>query len=270
MKTVRNFVSGLVVGIANIIPGVSGGTMAVILGVYSQLLEVMSLRKIRENLPFILPFGAGVALGLFAFSHAISFLVEAYPVQTNFVFLGLILGSVPMLLRTAKEQNQQKRSPLGLCVLCFLGALGLMLWLNSATAGDPAVITQLSPSVVFYLLWTSALASFSMILPGISGSFVMLLVGSYPTFLSAIAQLNIPLLLPIGLGLVLGLLLGSRLVSILLERWPLCTYLAILGLILGSLVALFPGFSLDLSGILSLALMAAAALFTMWFAGKAS
>ncbi len=269
MKHTRNFASGLIVGVANIIPGVSGGTMAVALGVYEQMLEVMGLKNIRRNIPFLLTFGLGAVLGILGFSHIIEFLLGNYPMATNFTFIGLILGSIPMIWHNAKEQSKAHPAPKWVSVAAFAVMLALMLWMNSANGGNPDVITELNPAVAGYLVVCGAIASFSMILPGVSGSFVMLLLGVYPTFLAALSHLNILMLMPIGLGIVIGLLLGSRLVSWLLGHYPLPTYMGIMGLIIGSLFGIYPGFVLGVEGILSLALMAGAALFTLWFSKKA-
>jgi len=243
--------------------------MAVALGVYEQMLEVMGLKNIRKNIPFLITFGLGAVLGILGFSHIIEFLLGNYPMATNFAFIGLILGSIPMIWHNAKEQAKAHPAPKWLSVASFVLLLLAMLWMNSANAGNPEVITELNPAIAVYLVVCGAIASFSMILPGVSGSFVMLLLGVYPTFLASISHLNLLTLMPIGIGIVIGLLLGSRLVSFLLARFPLPTYMGIMGLIIGSLFGIYPGFVMNVEGIVSLALMAGAALFTLWFSKKA-
>ena len=134
MKAVHDFACGAIVGVANIIPGVSGGTMGVVLGVYQQMLEVMSLKNLRKNIPFLIPFGLGAALGILGFSRAIEYLLANFPMATNFVFLGLIFGSVPMI--GSKIQEMKGGKSLGLRSLAaFALMLAFMLWLNSATGG---------------------------------------------------------------------------------------------------------------------------------------
>ena len=265
MNALRNFGCGAVVGVANIIPGVSGGTMAVVLGVYGQLLEAMGLKNLRKNIPFLIPFGLGCGCGILAFSKAIEFLLANYPMATNFVFLGLILGSVPMIWKNAASHgNKVKNSSL----VALVGTFLLMLWLNSATTGNPDVLTELDGGTAIWLAAVSAVSAFAMILPGVSGSFVMLLLGAYPTVLAAISRFDIIMLIPAGMGIVVGLVAGCRLVSKLLEKCPQQTYFGILGLILGSLLAIYPGFVFNAEGIVSLILMAAAACVTLWFSKK--
>lgn len=248
----KNLISGLIVGIANIIPGVSGGTMAVILGVYQPMIEIMGLKNVRKNIPFIVPFGIGMLAGIIAFSNIIQFLLANFEMATKFSFIGLILGSVPLIWKNASSYGSKlKNSSLAAFVAAFL----FMLAMNLANAGNPDIITELSPAIAVRFIVVAAISSFAMILPGLSGSFVMLLLGIYPSFLAAISRFDIIMLIPIGCGLVIGLVLGSRLVAFLLEKLPQATYFAILGLILGSLFALYPGFIFNLEGIISIILM---------------
>ncbi|MBQ8599692.1 MAG: DUF368 domain-containing protein [Oscillospiraceae bacterium] len=266
MNILHDFLCGAVVGVANIIPGVSGGTMAVVLGVYQQLLETMGLKNLKKNIPFLIPFGAGCGLGILAFSRAIEFLLANYPMATNFVFIGLILGSIPMIWKKTKEQTD--KNLLWLNGAAFALMLALMLLLNSATGGNPDLITEVDLNTALYLAAVGAVSSFAMLLPGISGSFVMLLLGAYPSVLAAISRFDFLILIPTACGIGIGLLAGSRLISWLLERFPQPTYFGIMGLILGSLPGIFPGFAFTMEGIIAVALMCAAAAFTMWFSRR--
>lgn len=266
MKILHDFFCGAVVGIANIIPGVSGGTMAVVLGVYQQLLEAISLKKLKKNIPFLLPFGVGCGLGILAFSRTIEFLLATYPMATNFVFIGLILGSIPMIWSKNKEQS--RKNPLWLSGAAFVLMLALLLLLNASTGGNPDIITEMNGGIALYLAAVGAICSFCMILPGISGSFVMLLLGVYPTFLAAISHLDFLILLPIVCGMGIGLLAGCRLVSWLLEQFPQPTYCGIMGLIIGSLPGIYPGFAFNMEGAAAVVLLCAAAAFTIWFSNR--
>lgn len=265
LKAIKNLLCGAAVGVANIIPGVSGGTMAVVLGVYPQLLEAMGLKNLRKNIPFLIPFGLGCGGGILAFSRVIRFLLERYPMATNFTFLGLILGSLPMIWRKASGAEEKLRnSSLAALLGCFL----LLLWMNSMRTGEVAVLTGLDGATALWLAAAGAVSAFAMILPGVSGSFVLLLLGAYPTVLAAVSRLDIRMLLPVAAGMAVGLLLGCRLVSRLLEKWPQQTYFGILGLIFGSLGGIFPGFALNGEGLLSLLLLAGAAVLTARLAGR--
>lgn len=268
MKALRDFGCGAAVGVANIIPGVSGGTMAVVLGVYEQLLEAMGLKNLRKNIPFLIPFGMGVGCGILAFSRAIELLLANFPMATNFTFIGLILGSIPMIWKNAKEQSRKNSVGMGANYVAMIVMFAAMLLLNSVTGGNPDVITEVDLSTAVWLVAVGAISSFAMILPGVSGSFVMLLLGAYPTVLAAISRFDFAVLIPAGCGIVLGVLLGSRLVSLLLEKIPSITYFGIMGLILGSLLGIYPGFVFNGEGIVSILLMIGAAMCTLWFSRK--
>ena len=112
MEFLTRMVQGLVVGVANIIPGVSGGTMAVVMGIYDKLISAVSdLKKdFKKSVLYLLPIGLGAVLGIVLFSHLIKYLLGSYSMPTNFFFLGLILGSIPMIYRRASREKFQKSS----------------------------------------------------------------------------------------------------------------------------------------------------------------
>lgn len=265
MEILKNILCGAVVGVANIIPGVSGGTMAVVLNIFDRLMEALSLKNLRKNIWFLLTVGIGAAVGIIAFSNAITYLLDHYPVATNFAFLGLIAGSLPMIFKRASSGGKLRVGQ----AVAFVAALAVMVALgfaNQQSGASESYETVLTVQNFFFLFFAAAVSTFAMILPGISGSLVMLLFGVYYTVINAIKDFNLFLLLPVALGVALGLVFGSKLVSILIKRWPHATYAAILGLILGSLFSILPGFVFDLQGlcaiVLTLALAGVAYLFS--------
>ena len=245
---------GLVFGIANVIPGVSGGTMAVIMNVYDRLLETLSLKNLKKNIPFIIPFLIGAAIGIYAFSNAITYLLEHFPIATKFTFIGLILGSVPMIFQRA---GGKKFRPVNLIPFLFCVALMIVLGIASGYSYASTPQTELTVPLFFLLIVLTAISAFAMILPGISGSLVMMIFGVYFTVTQAIKDLNIILLIPVAIGVLIGLVFGSKLITLLLKRCPEATYAAILGLILGSLYSLYPGFALNWEGAAAIVLMLA-------------
>ena len=188
MQAVKNVFSGAVVGVANVIPGVSGGTMAVVLNVFDQMMETLGLKKFKKNLAFLITFGLGAVIGIAAFSSAIKWLLQYYPVATNFAFIGLILGSVPMIFRRAMRGS--KRVTLGSAV-AFLVGLGVMLALAfvNESAFSTSAETVLTFSLAVRLFFVGALASVAMILPGISGSLIMVIFGTYYTVIGSISNI---------------------------------------------------------------------------------
>ena len=257
------------------IPGVSGGTLAVVFNIYDRLISVITLnvKKILSEWKFILPLVVGMGLGIILFSKAITFLFENYPVQTNWFFIGIILGSIPMIAKRLMAASQASSSdarkiPVSaiVCGVLALAVMAFMTYANVAESGAP-IQTELTPLLAVKLFIGLACATIAMIIPGISGSFLMLVVGIYSTVIAAISDFNIPLLIPAVIGGVVGLLGGAKLVRFLMEKVPAQTYGAIMGLVLGSILVIFPGFS----GFATLAtsLLAAAVGFVVsFFAGR--
>ncbi len=249
MDFIRLIGIGIILGVANVIPGVSGGTMAVVFNIYDRLIGVITLnvRKIISEWRFILPLVLGMGLGIILFSKAITFLFQNYPVQTNWFFIGIILGSIPMLLKrllaASKKGSGRRTVPLSaiVCGVVALAVMAVMTYLEVSESGAP-IQTELTPALVVRLVVGLAFATIAMIIPGISGSFLMLVVGVYSTVIAAISDLNIPLLVPAVIGGVIGLLGGAKLVRLLMAKVPAQTYGAILGLVLGSILVIFPGF----------------------------
>lgn len=253
MDMVKFVIFGAIVGVANIIPGVSGGTMAVILKIYDRLIETLSLKNVKKNLPFIIPLGIGAAVGIVLFSKAIEFLLGNYPMATNFTFMGLILGSIPMIFQRARGEKMEAKG-----MVSFLVALVVMVVIALLKPAESNAVLALTPLNLLILFGASAISTFAMILPGISGSFVMLVLGVYTTVLSSISGvftwpidgvtwLCVGMLIPVGLGCIVGLIFGSKLVDVLIRKQPQATYFAILGLVVGSLLAVFPKDSLALT-----------------------
>ncbi len=240
MDLVRNFFTGIALGIANVIPGVSGGTMAVIFNVYERLLAVIALdfKKIRSELPFLIVLALGMLCGIVVFSHFLSFLFESQPVPVYYFFIGIIGGSIPFINARAGKGILSIQG--AVCAAVGLACMIAMMVLD----GDREtgrIVTTLTVPVFFWLFALGAVASFTMIIPGISGSLMLLVLGGYQTFLAAIADFNIPLLIPAGLGVLAGLIAGAGLVRFVLNRFPVAAYSLILGLVIGSIFPLFPG-----------------------------
>ncbi|MDR0563201.1 MAG: DUF368 domain-containing protein [Spirochaetaceae bacterium] len=241
MESIKLLGVGLILGIANVIPGVSGGTIAVVFNVYDRLIAVITpnIKKIIEARKFWLPLGIGVGGGILLFSKIITFLFSNYPIPTNWFFIGIILGSMPMLYR--RVQNSNGGTSLS-GIVCGIFALAVMVAMSVLKPQEEtALYTDLTPLVCGLLFTAGALAAIAMIIPGISGSFLLLATGMYRTIIQAVSDLRIALLMPTALGIATGLLAGAALVRFLMAKVPKQTYGAILGLVGGSVIILFPG-----------------------------
>ena len=249
LEAIKLFFVGIILGVANIIPGVSGGTLAVVFNIYDRIIGLISLniKKIFSEWKFILPIGLGMCAGIIGFSKVITFLFENYPMQTNLFFVGIIAGSIPLVLRKINSSIQEtqvkkNKKPYVSTVISFLVALAVMIVMAffKDISGSSIIYTELSVKLFFTLMISGAVGAVAMIIPGISGSFLMLALGTYATIIGSLSDFNIPLMIPTAIGILLGLLCGAYLVRTLMEKVPAQTYGSILGLVVGSIFTVFP------------------------------
>lgn len=231
-------------GISDLIPGVSGGTIAFILGIYDELLASISgffSRDWKKYIGFLLPLGLGIGGTLLLFSRLIEYLLKNYYAPTQFLFLGLIIGVLPFI---AKQANIKKNFTWKhfLLILIIGAALASLAFLNPI---DGKPITSLTASNAVGLFFAGWAGSMAMLLPGISGSFILLLLGVYSTAIGALSNLNLPIILVIGLGVIVGFIVGSKAISYLLKHFTYVTFAVIIGLIIGSVFVVYPGIPAD-------------------------
>ena len=240
-------IKGFFFGIANIIPGVSGGTIALTMGVYEDLIEIIShfFKDIKKSLNFIVPFGIGAVLSILLMSKLISASLEKFPIATTLFFIGLIVGGVPLLTRKVKNE---KIKPIN--ILLFLITFSLILGMSFMNEGNNVVsVSNMNISMYFILFLVGMVAAATMVIPGVSGSFVLMLLGFYKPIVSTVSKLtdfsllsnNIKILLPFGLGIVIGIVLVSKLIEFLFNKFEVPTYFAILGFVIASIFTLLFG-----------------------------
>lgn len=351
MQYLLAVVYGLVFGVANIIPGVSGGTMLVVFGCYDKVCGALTLdfKEIKKHIKFLIFFGIGAVIGIVGFAFVITWLFTNFPTQTNMFFMGLIVGSVPLILRNATVK--EKFRPI--CILPFVLGLAAVVGLavlesgstdpyrfeTSVSGGKTSVTiyndsdrtvdnweiafgddeitldknvsgavavydystfdkikgiigvklpayapnmfvssegTVIEPrssytftydgefsytaenvevgisyamDIPFFLMMMGSLfiAAIAMIIPGVSGSFVMMTLGVYSTVIAAVKDLDFKIIIPCAIGAVIGLVVGARLITWLMKKWSLIVYSVILGLVAGSIYVIFPaGFGLNI------------------------
>jgi len=243
---------GMLMGISNIIPGVSGGTMAVSLGIYDDLIFSITrlFKEKKKSIKFLLPLGMGLALGVIFFSYAIEFLLAEYAFITSLAFIGLILGGLPILNQKFQDALKEKSEKISLkhcfVFILFLGlVIGFSLIQESSMNG---VLLQFSFETVSIIFVLGIIASSTMIIPGVSGSLVLMIFGYYypliqllTSFFHNVLVLNwsglgedLLLIFPVGLGIIFGVFLISKLIEFLFIKFPSITYSGILGLVIAS------------------------------------
>lgn len=246
-----DFFKGVAIGAGAIAPGVSGGALAVILGIYEKITYAIGdiFRNFKKNLSYLMPYGSGAIVGVLVFSNIFKYLFIHYNVEVRYLFVGLMAGTFPSMFRTANK-NGFRKAYLILFILTFLLTSLLTVMENR----EIDVIPDRDPSVLQLILY-GAIVGAGTIIPGVSSSVVLIYLGSYEVVLDALASLKIPMLIPIGIGFILCFLLLSKVISILFRKLYGFTYYAILGFVAGSIIPIFPGFAFDIKHIISLLLM---------------
>ena len=256
MKNFITALKGAALGTAFVIPGFSGGTMAVILKIYDRLLDAISLNieKLKKNFGFILFLVIGMAAGVFATAVGLSWLFENHPVPTALTLTGIVVGSLPMIWKECTSESKFK--PLNIIpFLIAFAVMVVMFFIENADTAEAAVQTDFSFVLALKLAAGGFIAAISMVIPGISGSLMLTIMGMYETSITAVKDLNIALIAPVGISAVVGILSGAKIISLLLKKFRQSTYSVIIGLIVGSLLTIFPSdFSFNSEGIIGIVL----------------
>ena len=270
MKHLINFFKGMIIGIANIIPGVSGGTIAITMGIYEKLINTIGnfftdfFKNLKNNLTFLIPVGLGAVVGILTLSRFLEYLLENYVMPTKFAFIGLILGGIPLIFKSSNAKGF-KKSYLVPGIITLLIGVSLTILQNLGLTGIEIVELNLNLGNILILFTIGVIAATSMVIPGISGSFMLVLLGYYTFILSSVNTFNIPILIPFGLGVVVGVLFCAKLIDFLLNRFYGYTYYGILGFVLGSIPAIYPGFSFNILGIVSIIVLLLGFAFSYFF-----
>lgn len=249
MNWILDILRGVVIGLANVIPGVSGGTMMVSMGIYDKLIYCINhlFREFKKSVMTLLPYGIGMVIAILAGAVGLKYAFAAFPLPTNALFIGLILGSLPFILR---EMKGEKTGVIG-CVV-FLLFFALVVGLKIVEKENTTVI-QLNVLEIVKLLVLGMVASATMVIPGVSGSMMLKTLGYYePIVTAALPDLlsgvihgdlnligqNIGILLPFGIGIVVGIFAVAKLIEYLLRKWKGYTYCGILGMVAASPVVI--------------------------------
>lgn len=247
---IKSILKGMLIGIANIIPGVSGGTMMVSMGIYDKLIHCIThlFSEFKQSVKFLFPIAIGMGIAIIASAFGLEWLFESFPVEANLLFTGLILGSLPILWKNVKG-SKLKIGHLISALAFFALVVGMAAF--GGTEGAAADLTFNLVNVL-KLFVIGIVASATMVIPGVSGSMVLMLLGFYQPvlgaitdFIEALTSLDVEgilagmgILVPFGIGVVAGIFAVAKLVEIIFEKFPLYAYWAIIGLVVASPVAI--------------------------------
>lgn len=271
MKFIIDILKGMVMGVANVIPGVSGGTMAVAMGIYDKLINAFThiLKDFKKSVQTVLPIGIGMGLGIVGLSMIITWMFGVIPIQTNLLFIGLILGGIPAVWARLKGKKIGPAHIIGFIVF-FAIVVGFSFAqhdtemqkaeaekqeaeMDSAEVSDDILADfEVSAGSVAALFGVGVVASATMVIPGVSGSMMLMLLGYYTFIIGSVSGFvkaltggdvsviiqYLWILLPFGLGVLVGIVVIAKIVEILLSKCETITFWCIMGLIAGSPVAI--------------------------------
>lgn len=250
MKNIILVIKGFIMGIANIIPGVSGGTLALTMGIYENFIGAIShfFSNLKENIKFLLPIFIGIGLSLLTMSNVITASFDKYPIPTTLFFMGLVIGGIPMLFSKIKGTKEVKK-PISYVILFLTFLLVMVLAFSKEIFGGTLGNADFSNlNILGYLNLTliGTIAAATMVIPGVSGSLVLMLLGYYFPIVNVIKELthfnnigsNILIAGFFGVGILIGIVLIAKLIEWLLAKFETFTYFGVIGFIIASVLAI--------------------------------
>jgi len=234
-----------------ILPGISSGVLCVVFNIYDKLVaSILNLFKdFKKNFLFLLPFGLGGIIGALLVSRLLKFLFNFYPMQTQFCFIGLIIGSIPILIKRANEKSGFRLHYLIPLIATFL--IGL-LSIKLETFLPYLINSNITENHFFYFIFSGFLMSIGIVIPGVSSSVILMTLGVYDIYISSVATINLKVLFPLLIGIIIGSFIFLKIIDYLLKKHYSSTFYGIIGFVLGSVLVLYPGISLDFTGLISI------------------
>ena len=224
---------GALIGLGAVLPGISGGVLCVIFGIYKTIMEFLAdpFRKLKSHFPKLLPIGIGGVIGFLGIANVLSFLLDKYPAPSVCVFIGLITGMLPSLFREAGEQGRSKASYISMGVAMIL-VFALLISLQVFSV-------QITPNFVWYLFCGFCLA-LSVIAPGMSFSTLLMPLGLYEPFVAGIGHMDFAVLIPGGIGALATVILFAKAVDALFNKHYSVSFHAIVGVVIAATVMIIP------------------------------
>lgn len=242
-------IKGFIMGIANIIPGVSGGTLALILGIYEKFIGAINhfFSNFKENFKFLLCVFIGIGLSLITMSNVIDYSYKNFPIPTTLFFVGLVIGGLPLLYKKVKGKKEKKEVS-SWVIFGITFAIVIFMAISDKIFGNVAQVDFSNMNLFSYILLfiVGAIAAATMIIPGVSGSLVLMLLGYYYPVINTIKELstfnnlgnNLIILIVLGLGVLVGIVLIAKLIEFLFKKYETKTYYGVLGFIFASIIAI--------------------------------
>lgn len=268
MKILKDLLKGMIIGIGAVAPGVSGGTFAVILGVYDKITDAIAnvFKDFYNIVISLIPLGIGILLGVLGFSNILNYLFTNYEFQVKFLFIGLMLGSINSVVN---EANKKGFKPIYLIpsIIAFSITVLFMILENRVINIIPEANLDLASLIIY-----GGIIGFGTIVPGISSSFILMVIGAYEIIIKGIAEINLLIIIPVGIGFSVSVLIFANIINILFRRFYGYTYYTVLGFVIGSIIIMIPRFEFSMEYAIGIGLCVIGFLLSYGFSlyGKAS
>ena len=233
MKYFVKILQGALIGLGAVLPGISGGVLCVVFGIYKTIMEFLAdpFRKFKTHVPKLIPIGIGGVIGFIGVAKLLEILLDRYPAPSVCLFIGLITGMLPSLFREAGEQGRDKKSYISMGIaMVVIFALLISLQLLSV---------QITPNFVWYVFCGCCLA-LSVIAPGMSFSTLLMPLGLYEPFVAGIGNLDFSILIPGGIGALATVILFAKAVDNLFEKHYSVAFHAIIGIVIAATIMIIP------------------------------
>lgn len=255
MHFLFDFFKGVVIGAGAILPGLSSGVLCVVFGIYETLLNcaLNFFKNFKYNFRILFPIALGAFVGIIIFGNILKYIFYAYPLQTQSIFIGLIIGSIPELLKKASTSiiNSKKKTStkykdiktsycfkfknyIYIFISCCVGILLVYIENKYKFSNNSTHFSFL------YLVFSGFVMSTGVIIPGVSSTLLLMLLGVYDAYLLSVSSLYIPFLFPLALGLFIGSVCCMKLIKLLFDKYYTQTFFCIIGFTIGSIFVLFP------------------------------
>lgn len=232
-EIIMRLIHGSIIGLGAVLPGISGGVLCVVFGVYKPIMELLShpFKAIKKYAKLLIPIVIGIGIGFLAISKLLGFLLNKYPDPSVCLFVGLIAGMLPSLFREAGEKGRSKGSFISLGI-CFVVVLALLLGLN-------AIHVTIVPNFGWYLFCGFCIA-LSVIAPGMSFSTLLMPLGLYTPLVEGIGNLDFSVLIPAGIGALITVILLAKAIDSLMNRHYSIVFHGIIGIVIAATIVIIP------------------------------
>lgn len=240
---IKNIYKGIAVGITEAIPGISGSTILMILGIYERLiysLSILTTNKRNTALPFLFMLGIGMVSGFTFAVFSIDYLLTSYRIPTFSFFIGIIVAFIPYLWKQTLNLSENKLKIKHYLIIFLF--LCLVIFIQSLNNINNINLSSLALADYLFLVVIGMFASTALLLPGISGALILTIFNMYEITVKSLMALKFSIILPISLGVITGVLFSSKLIQYLLVNFKVETYTAMIGLLIGSIYAIISNF----------------------------